>query len=157
MASQYQALKARGVDVTVAALTKEGFEKGYYSEYMEKDGGLEGGTSSDQMNHLLTDHGVRSRYVTETTPEALTASIRVSGDALVSMGTKRLWNDPKISDSSGHTVYVTGAEVDPKGKTLGYYINDTGTNEAKRFVPIDTFMRAWKGRNNTATLFDADQ
>lgn len=156
VASQYQAMKARGMDVTMADLAKEGLAKGYYAEYMERDGGLEGGTPSDQMNHLLTDHGVRSRYVTSTTPEALTQSIRVGGDALVSMQTKRLWNDPKLSDASGHTVYVTGAEVDATGKTRGFYINDTGTGEAKRFVPIDLFLRAWKGRNNTAVLFDDD-
>ncbi len=156
VAAQYQAMKARGLSVTMTDLAKEGLAKGYYSEYMERDGGLEGGTPSDQMNHLLTDHGVRSRYVASTTPEALTESIRVGGDALVSMQTKRLWNDPKLSDGSGHTVYVTGAEVDANGKTRGFYINDTGTGEAKRFVPIEQFLRAWKGRNNTAVLFDAN-
>ena len=41
---------------------------------------------------------------------------------------------------------VTGAEVKKAdGTVLGFYINDTGTNEGGRFIPRRQFLKAWGG------------
>lgn len=154
VAAQYQAMKARGLPVNMTDLAKEGIAKGYYSEYQMISGSRDGGTYSEHAHRLLLDHGVSARVSFKTTPAQLAASVRTSGDALVSMNTKRLWNDPSQPDDAGHAVYVSGAEVDAKNNPLGFYINDTGTGEAARFIPIDEFNRAWKGRRNTAVLFN---
>jgi len=59
------------------------------------------------------------------------------------MKTRLLWNSQAIPDSASHAVYVTGNEVDKTGKVLGYFINDTGTGEAARFIPRKDFLKAW--------------
>ena len=62
---------------------------------------------------------------------------------IIGADTERLWNDRKFR-GGGHFVAVTGAEMDRKsGKPLGYYINDTGTNEGGRFITLKQFNAAW--------------
>ena len=73
-------------------------------------------------------------------------AIKKTGDAIVSMRARPLWNDRAIPPDAGHAVYVTGAEVDKSGSVVGYYINDTGSGEAARFVRKADFMRAWNYR-----------
>jgi hypothetical protein len=157
VAAQYVALRARGLPVDIADLTKEGIEKGYYSEFEMNSGRLAGGTYADNNHKLLVDHGVAARVSYRTTPAQLVDSIRAQGDALVMMSSKRLWNDSSLPDGAGHVVYVSGAEVDAKNNPLGFYINDTGIGESARFIPIKDFNRAWQGRDNTAVLFDAEK
>jgi hypothetical protein len=143
--AQYEAMRAREQQVNIAALAREGRDKGYYADYPLVNGERDGGTTDANLNSLLIDHGVKSSVVHDGTPQQLDQSIRRSGDAIVTMVTKKFWNDPAQPDSSRHAVYVTGEEVDRSGKVLGFYVNDTGTSEAGRFVPIDDFKRAWTG------------
>ena len=52
-------------------------------------------------------------------------------------------------------IFVTGEEVSNKnGQVLGYYINDTGTGEAARFVPKKDFDRAWRGSGYELVVFN---
>jgi hypothetical protein len=51
-----------------------------------------------------------------------------------------LWNDSDYA-GHGHAVNTTGAIQDDSGHTLGYVINDTGTNENTRTIPADTYQR----------------
>ncbi|MCX5789503.1 MAG: hypothetical protein NTX64_13515 [Elusimicrobia bacterium] len=78
--------------------------------------------------------------------KALNDDLKRTGDAIVAVNVKKFWN---IGQSGGHAVYVTGAEADSKGKIVGYYVNDTGTGEAERFVPRDQFMKSWKATGDS--------
>lgn len=146
VSAQAQALRARGQTVDIEALAKEGVAKGYYVDYALSSGRREGGTPWDHLDSLLKDHGVASTSVKHATPEQLDRAIRSSGDAIVIVRVKTFWKDPEMPEGASHAVYVTGMEVGRDGKALGYYVNDTGTGEAARFVPAPVFQKSWMNR-----------
>lgn len=45
----------------------------------------------------------------------------------------------------GHTVRVTGVDREPDGTVRGFYINDSGSGEAGKYVPAGTFQLALSG------------
>ena len=159
--AQYEVLKSYGQKVTPKGLAEEAFKKGYYAEVQLKSGGLIGGTFSDKDGKLLKDHGLNVQVFSPmekpTAAPALSAeldkAVAKNGGALVGVESGRLWNDP--NSSGGHQIFVTGEEVSNKnGQVLGYYINDTGTGEAARFVPKKDFDRAWRGSGYELVVFN---
>ncbi|NNN07370.1 MAG: hypothetical protein HKL90_15875 [Elusimicrobia bacterium] len=141
--AQYEALKARGQDVTMAGLTKTAFDHGWYTEYTSGAGAM-GGMYLRDTGALLKLHGVASTTTIGTaTGQELATAVRASGDAIVAVNPKIFWNDPTVPDGAMHFVYVSGMEVDNKGAVRGYYVNDTGNGEGGRFVPIKLFDQAW--------------
>jgi len=66
--------------------------------------------------------------------------------------TAKIWNDPKRKNGS-HVVVITGAELGRNGELLGYYINDTGTNDAGRFVTAKQFLDAWHAYAKNISTF----
>lgn len=99
-----------------------------------------GGTANQRVGDLL-DMPVRKHFAAKD--EELFAAVQTGHMIIVGADTERLWNN-RAFRGGGHFVAVTGAEVDRKtGKPLGYYINDTGTNEGGRFVTLKQFNSAW--------------
>jgi len=143
VSSQAEALRSRGQTVDLSKLAKEGLEKGYYVDYAMASGHREGGTPWEHVDSLLQDHGVAAKNVNDATPAQLDQAIRASGDAIVFVRVKTFWKDDKVPPGASHAVYVTGEEVGADGKVRGYYVNDTGTGEAARFVSADVFKRSW--------------
>lgn len=141
--AQYEALKARGQDVTMAGLTKTAFDHGWYTEYTTEADTMSGGTQWNSARALLKLRGVATAAVDHATDPELAKAVRASGDAIVVVNPKIFWNEPSVPDGSSHLVYVSGMEVDGKGAVRGYYVNDTGTGEGGRFVPIKLFDQAW--------------
>ncbi len=159
--AQYEVLKSYGQNVTPKGLAEEAFKKGYYSEVQLKSGELIGGTFSGNDGKLLRDHGLNIKVFSPTGKPAaasvrsaeLGQAIEKNGGALVGVEAGRLWNDP--SSSGGHQILVTGEEVSNKNaQVLGYYINDTGTGEAARFVPKKDFDRAWRAHGYELVVFN---
>lgn len=143
VATQFEAMRARGQDVKIADLAKEGRDKGYFLDYALNSGSRVGGTPWGNLDSLLNDHGVKAVAVDQATPRQLDAAVARTGDAIVYVYVKRFWNDPAIGDRDTHAIYVTGAEVEKGGKVRGYYVNDTGTGEAARFISADEFYKVW--------------
>ncbi len=146
--SQYQALASRGKIVPMAALTKTAEAHGWYVEINNANTPDDptGGTPFHHEGKLLALYGVPNRVVRDADAAALDKWLLTSPthDTIVDVKAKILWNDSKLGDSVDHDVYVSGVEVDrSSGKIAGYYINDTGTGEAGRFVPAATFLSAW--------------
>ena len=145
VASQAEALHARGKNVPVDQLAREGYDKGYFVDYETASGSREGGTPWQSVNSLLTDHGVKSENVSGATPQDLDKALRSSPnhDAIVYVKVKMFWNDPNVPDGATHAVYMTGEEVEPNGTVRGYYINDTGQGEAARYISAADFNKVW--------------
>ncbi|MDE2143491.1 MAG: hypothetical protein KGJ84_13880, partial [Elusimicrobia bacterium] len=143
VATQYEAMKARGQDVKIADLAKEGRDKGYYLDYALTSGSRVGGTPWGNLDSLLNDHGVKAVAIDEATPKQLDTAVARTGDAIVYVYVKKFWNDPNVGDRDTHAIYVTGAEVDKGGHVRGYYVNDTGTGEAARFISAVEFNKVW--------------
>jgi hypothetical protein len=85
---------------------------------------------------------VKKHYA--ASPEELNSVVSSGKMVIVNMETARLWNDSRFMDT-GHSVVVTGAELDRDGRVLGYYINDTGRRppDRARFVTAGQFMDSW--------------
>lgn len=151
IAAQYEVMKSHGLPVTMKGLIIEATQKGYYKG---------DGTDDSRMGNLLKDHGFSENVqVAASVPGAgkamavkLNQALNKNGDAIVAVSTTRFWGDSSFSGD--HAIYVTGAEVDKSGKVLGYYVNDSGTGEAARFVWAKDFDLAWKDTNYTLLTFN---
>ncbi|MFI5345337.1 MAG: hypothetical protein ACHQ51_03075 [Elusimicrobiota bacterium] len=155
VATQFEAMRARGEKVKIEDLAVEGRDKGYFVDYATSDGSREGGTPWGHLDSLLNDHGVKADAVDNATTKQLDAAVKKTGDAIVFVYVKGFWNDPKIGDRDTHAIYVTGAEVDSKGEVRGYYVNDTGTGEAARYISAPEFNKVWT--KNLVTFQDASK
>jgi hypothetical protein len=101
---------------------------------------LHGGTAGEYIGDML-DMPVRKRFA--ASEGDLFKAVSTGRIAIVSFKSAALWNNRRYN--GGHVVAVTGVEVNRKdGKPLGYYINDTATEEGGRFVTVRQFMGAWK-------------
>lgn len=101
------------------------------------------GTTPGQYVGALLGVPIRRTYLATT--EQLDRAVQGGRMLLVATNTGKLWNDARFANG-GHLVVVTGAEARKSdGTVLGYYINDTGTNEGGRFVPREQFLDAWNG------------
>lgn len=103
-----------------------------------------GGTPDEALGNML-DTPVKKHYLAKD--EELFTAVSRGKMVMIAANTGLLWND-KRHLSGGHAVVVTGAEVDASGALLGYYINDTGTDEAARFVSARQFLPAWRDRGS---------
>ena len=143
--AQAWALLARDHRVDIKDLAEEAYLKGYYVEYKTVGDEQAGGTPFVHLNSLLKDHNVPNTLILGNAEQKdLDASLRATGDAIVTVTAKLFWNDSSLSDAESHAVYITGGEMDNKGKFWGYYVNDTGYGEAGRFVSAELFLRAWE-------------
>ena len=155
--AQYEVLKSYGQNVTPKGLAEEAFRKGYYAEPHLKNGSSMGGTFIDNDGKLLQDHGFEVQVFSGTNQGQnpnlrLNEAVEKNGGALVGVEAGRLWSLPGVS--GGHQVFVTGEEVSNKTRqVLGYYINDTGTGEAARFVSKKDFDRAWRANGYELIVF----
>jgi hypothetical protein len=124
------------------ALYKKALEKGYFDgASADPRRRHHGGTPWQYAGNLL-DVPVRKSY--DASDADLLAAVTRGNMVLVQTDTGSLWNDPRFK-GGGHTVVITGAELDKKtGELLGYYINDTGTNQGGRLIAAEQFKKAWK-------------
>ncbi|MBI5247042.1 MAG: hypothetical protein HY923_07650 [Elusimicrobia bacterium] len=130
------ALKAKEDELYARAL-RLGYFEGSTGDPKRRENG---GTANQRVGDLL-DMPVRKHFAAKD--EELFEAVKGGRMIIVGADTERLWNDRRFR-GGGHFVAITGAEVDRKsGKPLGYYINDTGTNEGGRFITLKQFNAAW--------------
>ena len=100
-----------------------------------------------QYDGDLLDMPIRKQYAASDAD--LFEAVSTGRMVIVGVDCERLWNDAQYRNG-GHSVAITGAELDRKtGKLLGYYINDTGMNQGGRFVPAGLFLTAWHKRGSS--------
>jgi uncharacterized Zn-binding protein involved in type VI secretion len=108
----------------------------------------DGGSTANQRQALLMDYGIPSTVEPNTLDnisQALVSGKGVTADTDAHF----LWvGDPSVNQNSipslgsGHEVTVTGLEYDNNGNVTNVIINDTGTGQCSRRVPIDTWNKA---------------
>lgn len=124
-------------DELYARATRLGYLGGSTGDPKRRDNG---GTPNQHVGDLL-DMPVRKRFAAKD--EELFEAVKGGHMIIVGADAERLWNSRKYR-GVGHFLAVTGAEVDRKtGKPLGYYVNDTGSNEGGRFITLKQFNAAW--------------
>ena len=129
-------LLAKGDPIKIeAALAAEAKGRGFYRN----------GTPEAYTADLLVDRGLIVTKQSKAPLETLDAAVRRGGMIIASVDARGLWN-VKGTKILGHAIVITGAEINRlDGKTLGYYINDSGSLKlgAGRFIPIEQFRKAW--------------
>ena len=99
------------------------------------------GTGSERIGDLL-DRPVFKKAA--ASDDELFKAVSRGRMVIIIADSEGLWNKPEYRGTR-HIVAITGAEVDKStGKPLGYYINDTGTNEGGRFINASQFLAAWR-------------
>lgn len=116
-------------------LREEARARGFYRQ----------GTPDHYTADILVDRGVLVEKRQGAPLSDLDAAVRRGGLVIANVDARYLWNrDAPVV--WGHAVVITGAEVDRwSGKTVGYYINDSGSDPPGhgRFVPVESFQKAW--------------
>lgn len=145
--AQQEVLMARGLlaggdPIKIEAqLAAEAKSRGFYRN----------GTPDAFAGDLLVDRGLIVTKQSGVPLETLDAAVRRGGMIIASVDARGLWNII-APQTLGHAIVITGAEVGRlDGKTLGYYINDSGslTLGAGRFVPIGQFRKAWESHTKS--------
>lgn len=120
-----------------ALLAQEAKDRGFYLS--------DAGTPRAYQADLLVDRGLIVVKQVAAPIATLDAAVRRGGMIIASVDARHLWG-VKSPKTLGHAIVITGAEVGRlDGRTLGYYINDSGVRSggAGRFVPIEQFKKAW--------------
>jgi len=104
-----------------------------------------GGTSSTGRQSILANSGVTSTVQASNTNNIGQALSNGKG-VIANVDAGVLWGDPNVS--GGHAITVTGIEYDDNGNATKIIINDTGTGECGREVPIDTWNNAVNAHPN---------
>lgn len=125
---------------------------------LSKQAGAEGdarehGLGWSDVGRLLVERGVPVRSYTRASDERLLAAAASGRMLIVGVEPGTFWRDPRRGRGN-HAVLVTGAEVDKAGKVVGFFVNDSGTGDAGRYVPVELFLSAFAkdGRNFVEVL-----
>jgi ParB-like nuclease domain len=92
------------------------------------------GTPASQVPNILNSQGVAAKTMSNTPHEIQTALGEGKG-VVSNHDTAILWGE----DVGGHAVHVTSVVRDKNGRVTHYVINDTGTGEAGKHVPVETY------------------
>ena len=136
-------LREFGREATEAAVVKYAIENWLCN--VEGAPHLLGGTSEMSQARILSDLGVPAHYERARSLEDLAAAREQGHGVIVELDCAALWDNADYYDGwANHAVTVIGVARDPgTWQIRGFYVNDTGTGEAGRFVDVDTMDKAW--------------
>jgi len=118
-----------------ARLGRQAADRGFFRD----------GTYAAYSGALLIEHGLIVTQSVGAPLDAMDSAVRRGGMVIAGVDARYLWGKTAPA-SLGHAILITGAEVEyGSGKTVGYYINDSGKNPPSRglFIPVETFRKAW--------------
>ena len=143
-----------GIEATEAAVVKYAIAHGLC--YMEGGPHQLGGTSVLSQARILSDLGVPAHYETARSLEDLAAALEQGRGVIVELDCGALWDNADYYDGrANHAVTPIGVARDPgTWQIQGFYVNDTGTGEAGRFVDAATMDEAWVKMGGTCVVTD---
>lgn len=105
-----------------------------------------GGTSVFGQTELLKILDIPATAVRGQALDDLAGALEEGRGVIIETNAGVLWDraDYYGDGSMNHAVVATGVARDvATGEILGFYINDSGTGDAGRFVPADVMQEAW--------------
>lgn len=148
-------LRQFGVDATETTLVSHAIENDQCS--VTSDPEKSGGTTPETRVEILDDYGIAAHTESGQTLGDLAADVERGTGVIISANAGQLWNDPNAYEAgqSNHAVVVSGVARDPQtGEIDGFFINDSGTGEAGRFVDAATMQAAYVGTGGRAVVTD---
>jgi hypothetical protein len=119
------------------------------------DSRLLGGTTDENRSEILAKIGIPNEITTAISLEELAKYIENNQSAIAAVNAGLLWNDANYLGNgfANHAIVVTGVARNPQsGDVLGFFINDSGTGEAGKFIPASQFKSAWLNRGGRLNL-----
>lgn len=116
-----------------------------------------GGTTMEQQACILDDLGVPAAVLEYRSLEELAGVLEEGRAAIIAANAGVLWNDADYWDygQANHAVQVTGvARAPATGGIQGFYINDSGTGQAARFVTAADLRAGWLEAGGCAVVTD---
>ncbi|WNZ27114.1 hypothetical protein HJG54_29835 [Leptolyngbya sp. NK1-12] len=110
---------------------------------------VQGGTTQIDQARILNDFGVPAEAKILLNCEDLASYIEAGEKVIVGVNGGVLWNVPEAFEfgQANHAVTVTGVARNPQtADLLGFFINDSGSGEAGRFVDLNTWQWSWENR-----------
>ncbi|WP_327046603.1 C39 family peptidase [Microbispora sp. NBC_01189] len=117
-----------------------------------------GGTSASDQARILTDYGVPAHVETASSIEDLAAGLEEGRGVIIEANAGVLWDQAEYYEQgqANHAVVATGVARDPQtGQIQGFFINDSGTGQAGRFVDAATMEVAWLEAGGVCVVTDA--
>ena len=148
-------LRRFGADVTEGGVVGYAIGSGLCN--VSDDPLSSGGTTVADQARILSDFGVPAHVDVGRSLEDLADDIERGSGVIVAANAGVLWDAPNHYDfgQPNHSVVVTGVARDPgSGVVSGFFINDSGTGEAGRFVDADAMSRAWVDAGGSAVVTD---
>jgi hypothetical protein len=113
----------------------------------DPDPRMNGGTTPADRADILTRLGVPASASYGGSIEDLAGNIEQGKGVIIAVNAGVLWNDANADSGnvSNHAITVTGVARDPAtGDIQGFFINDSGTGEAGKFVDASLMREAWE-------------
>jgi hypothetical protein len=117
-----------------------------------------GGTTAADQAQILGDYGVPAHVESGGTVDKLASQVQEGRGVILEANAGELWNDANYygDGSANHAITVTGMEHDTAtGKITGFYVNDSGTGQAGRFLDVDTLKKAWVDAGGVSVVTNA--
>lgn len=148
-------LRQFGIEVTEADVVEHAIDHGEC--HISDDPTACGGTTVGDQVAILGDYGVPAHYELGGSLEDLAASLEQGRGVIIEANAGVLWDDVNAYDNGqiNHAVVATGVARDPStGEIQGFYVNDSGTGEAGRFVDAATMREAWMDPGGVSVVTD---
>lgn len=127
-----------GKDVSEADVIRLAMEKGLCS-FDPDDAKASGGITSIGQQKLLTLLGIDSYFETEHDPEVIAEAVESGRGVIAAVHAGFFWGEAKYDGP--HTITITSTERDANDELRGFYVCDSGTDEAARLVSAN-FLEA---------------
>jgi len=146
--------KQQGINVTEDDLVRLAAEKNLCVNDVPNSDKL-GGTTDAGRAALLKEISVPNEMVSASSLEELAGHIENDQGAIAAVNAGVLWNDANYlgNGSANHAIVPTGVARDPQSnQILGFFINDSGTGDAGKFISSPRFENAWLNRGGRLNI-----
>ena len=92
---------------------------------------------------MLDECGISYEKCFNQTIDNLDSSVAMGRDSIICVDARLYYEDASIVPNSGHAVTVCGRGVDDVGNVKGYYLTDSNTPGAVRFLSTERLEACW--------------
>lgn len=149
-----QVMKANGLDVNENDVVFDAAQNGLCDTDSTPENN--GGTSPGRISKILEGAGIPNHVESEKTMADLNQRVKDGKGVIAAVNAGELWEDPTYygNGEANHAVLVTGSAENEQGGLLGFFINDSGTNESGKFVDTKKMLAAWEQTGGIMNVTD---
>jgi hypothetical protein len=149
-----QVMKANGLAVTENDVVNDATREGLCVTDSSPENN--GGTSPGDRSKILDNAGISNHVETGKSTADLNQHVKDGKGVIAAVNAGELWDDPTYygNGEANHAILVTGSAENTQGGLLGFFINDSGTNESGKFVDTKKMSAAWEQTGGILNVTD---